>query len=125
MRTTRTLIIIAAVSACLSLAIAGCGNAESEKPATDHPTEHPAKQDGEEHPTEYPAKEAASEAEAGVVNVTCPIMVDSPISSDVPASLIREFQGQKVGFCCGGCPGKWDALSDSQKTAKLQPTLRK
>jgi hypothetical protein len=38
----------------------------------------------------------------------------------VPDSLTREFKGQKVGFCCGGCPGTWDKLSDAEKEAKFK-----
>jgi len=34
-------------------------------------------------------------------------------------NLVREFQGQKVAFCCGGCPAAWDRLSDSEKQQKL------
>jgi hypothetical protein len=37
----------------------------------------------------------------------------------VPATLTREFKGQKVAFCCGGCPAAWDKLTDEQRRAKL------
>lgn len=53
------------------------------------------------------------------INTTCPIM-GSPINSaKVSSSLVREFKGQKVAFCCPGCPAQWDKLSDAQKQAKL------
>jgi len=52
-------------------------------------------------------------------NVSCPIM-GAPIKPDkVAKNLIREYKGQKVAFCCAGCPGMWDKLSDSDKTSKL------
>jgi DNA repair exonuclease SbcCD ATPase subunit len=52
-------------------------------------------------------------------NTTCPIM-GSPIDPDkVPENLTRTYQGQKVAFCCGGCPGAWDKLTDAQQDAKL------
>ena len=35
------------------------------------------------------------------------------------ANLVREFNGQQVAFCCGGCPAGWDKLSDADKAAKL------
>jgi hypothetical protein len=38
----------------------------------------------------------------------------------VPAKLTRTFDGEKIAFCCGGCPSRWDALSEEQKTAKLK-----
>ena len=52
-------------------------------------------------------------------NVTCPIM-GTPINPDkVTKNLTREYKGQKVAFCCGGCPIAWDKLSDAEKDAKL------
>ncbi len=53
------------------------------------------------------------------VNAVCPIM-GSPIHPDkVTASLTREYKGQKVAFCCAGCPKAWDKLTDAQKEEKL------
>ncbi|MBW8014670.1 MAG: hypothetical protein FVQ82_00655 [Planctomycetes bacterium] len=53
------------------------------------------------------------------VNVKCPIM-GSPINADkVAKNLIRDYKGQKVAFCCGGCPESWDKLSSAKKEAKL------
>jgi hypothetical protein len=52
-------------------------------------------------------------------NNRCPIM-GSPINPDkVVQNLIRNYKGQKVAFCCGGCPSAWDRLTDAQKHAKL------
>lgn len=52
-------------------------------------------------------------------NVSCPIM-GSPINPDMVAeTLIRDYKSQKVAFCCGGCPGQWDKLTDAEKDAKL------
>lgn len=52
-------------------------------------------------------------------NSRCPIM-GSPIQRDkVDAGLTRDFKGQKVAFCCAGCPVAWDKLTDGQKEAKL------
>ena len=50
----------------------------------------------------------------GVVNARCPIM-----GGAAKASLTRDYKGQKVGFCCGMCPGQWDKLTDAEKQAKL------
>jgi hypothetical protein len=53
------------------------------------------------------------------VNDRCPIM-GSPINPDrVSDDLVRDFKGQKVAFCCRGCPASWDKLSDAEKEAKL------
>lgn len=52
-------------------------------------------------------------------NALCPIM-GSPITPDkVSSDLIRDYKGQKVAFCCAGCPAKWDGLTDTQKAARL------
>jgi len=59
-------------------------------------------------------------AETAVVNTVCPVMgnkLSDPKA--VPAKLVREYKGKKIGFCCAGCPGKWDKLSDAEKDAKL------
>ena len=57
---------------------------------------------------------------AKFANVRCPIM-GTPINPDkVPVNLTREYKGQKVAFCCGGCPPAWDKLSDAEKDVKLK-----
>jgi hypothetical protein len=53
------------------------------------------------------------------VNALCPIMGGKVDPDKTPAELTRQFQGQTVGFCCGGCPASWDRLTDEQKAAKL------
>ncbi|HEG43067.1 MAG TPA: hypothetical protein ENH94_03355 [Phycisphaerales bacterium] len=52
-------------------------------------------------------------------NVRCPIMGSPIIPDRVTDSLIRDYKGQKIAFCCGGCPGPWDKLTDAEKDAKL------
>jgi hypothetical protein len=61
-------------------------------------------------------------AGAAVVNTKCPIMGNSINPAKVSASLLRDYKDQKVGFCCGMCPGQWDKLTDAQKDAKLKAT---
>ena len=63
---------------------------------------------------EQPVKEQIS-----VVNITCPIMGNEIDPEKITADLVREYKGEKVAFCCAGCPDKWDALSDEDKVAKL------
>ncbi len=56
---------------------------------------------------------------ADFANVRCPIM-NSPIDPDqVTSDLTREFNGETVAFCCGGCPSQWDQLSEEEKAEKL------
>jgi len=49
----------------------------------------------------------------GVINETCP-MTGDPIDESVAAA---EYNGQKIGFCCPGCPEQWAAMSDAEKQA--------
>lgn len=57
---------------------------------------------------------------AGCVNTRCPIMNKAIDPANVPEPLTRMYKGQKVGFCCGGCPARWDKLTDAEKDAKLE-----
>jgi len=58
-----------------------------------------------------------------VVNGKCPMMGDTLNKAAVPEKMVREFNGQKVGFCCPPCMPKWDALSDEDKAAKLAAAM--
>jgi len=49
-----------------------------------------------------------------VINTKCPIM-GGKVPAKVPATLIRQHNGTKVGFCCAGCPQEWDKLPDAKK----------
>lgn len=62
---------------------------------------------------------APAAASVKVVNAQCPIMGTVLAKDKVPADLTREYKGQTVGFCCGGCPEAWDKLTDADKAAKL------
>ncbi len=64
-------------------------------------------------------------AKSQFVNTRCPIMGTPIDPNKVPPGLIREFKGQKVAFCCGDCPAKWDKLSDKEKEAKLREAASK
>ncbi len=54
-----------------------------------------------------------------IVNARCPIMGSKLDPSKVPANLTRVYKGKKIGFCCMGCPAKWDKLSNTQRKEKL------
>src|SRR3954469_12984178 len=62
--------------------------------------------------THHTAKTAAS---MGAVNSKCP-MTGEAVDADSP---MREYNGQKVAFCCKGCSGKFEALTADQRAAKL------
>jgi hypothetical protein len=52
-------------------------------------------------------------------NNRCPIMGSAINPDTVNASLTRDYKGQRIAFCCAGCPSAWDKLTDAQKQAKL------
>ena len=52
-------------------------------------------------------------------NTRCPIMGSAINPDKVTKDLIRDYKGQKIAFCCGGCPSKWDKLTNAEKNAKL------
>jgi hypothetical protein len=58
-----------------------------------------------------------------VVNVKCPMMGDTLNKAAVSDTQVREYKGQKVGFCCPPCMPKWDALSEEEKAAKLAAAM--
>ncbi len=58
------------------------------------------------------------------VNDRCPIMGSTIEADKVPASLVRDYKGKRVAFCCGGCPGQWDKLSDAQKDEELRAAAK-
>jgi len=57
------------------------------------------------------------------VNAKCPLMGSKFNNAKVSPDLVREFEGQKIGFCCAGCPDKWDKLSDVEKATKLATAM--
>jgi hypothetical protein len=38
---------------------------------------------------------------------------------EVDASLVKNFNGKKVAFCCPPCLEEWDELTDAEKTERL------
>jgi hypothetical protein len=86
---------------CLLLPVSGCG--ESTDPAS----------------AVAPAAAAATAA-LQVVNAKCPIMGGDINAPDLTAELVKEWNGQKVGFCCPPCLEEWDELSDEQKAERLK-----
>lgn len=53
------------------------------------------------------------------VNTVCPIMGNEIEPKEVEASLVKDFNGKKVAFCCPPCLEEWDELTDAEKTEKL------
>ena len=66
-----------------------------------------------------PAQTQPTTAPVKVANAKCPMMGGVVEATKANASLTREYKGQTVLFCCGGCPAEWDKLTDAEKAAKL------
>ncbi|MGB2822214.1 MAG: hypothetical protein WBF17_14615 [Phycisphaerae bacterium] len=93
-------LVIACGFALVAASLAGCDDSQPQGPSKGGPA-----------------------AQAKVVNAKCPMMGNTIDPAAVPANLTREFKGQKVGFCCAGCPAAWDKLSDEQKATKLAAAM--
>lgn len=52
---------------------------------------------------------------AGFFNTMCPIMGEAIDAEEDGVT----YKGQSIGFCCGKCSGKFDAMSDPDKVAAL------
>ncbi len=63
---------------------------------------------------------AAATAALQVVNTKCPIMGGDINTAELTAELVKDWNGQKVGFCCPPCLEEWDELSDEQKAERLK-----
>jgi hypothetical protein len=70
-------------------------------------------------------KKHSATAAGKPVNTACPIMDGKVDPDNTPAKLTRTFQGKTIGFCCAGCPPKWDKLSDEEKAEKLKKVMEK
>lgn len=69
--------------------------------------------------SEAPIEVSNSAGAAEIVNSVCPIMGNAVEAKDLDASLIKDWNGKKVGFCCPPCLEEWDELSDSEKADKI------
>lgn len=73
-------------------------------------------------PVEATATETGKMAamDAPILNTMCPMMPSMEID---PEETVNYGAG-RVAFCCGGCEGKWMALSDAEKAEALARVQR-
>ncbi|MCA9283945.1 MAG: hypothetical protein KDA22_01930 [Phycisphaerales bacterium] len=55
------------------------------------------------------------------VNEYCVVVQEDPVNPEI----VREWNGQRVGFCCNGCIPRWDKMTDAQKQAALDSAIAK
>jgi hypothetical protein len=108
MKKTRWIFALSAI--ILTIGLLGCG---SDDPAN---TTNAQNHEGHDHAMHNHAEVNAGE----YVNAKCPIMGSKINTENVNSALTREFNGQKVAFCCAGCPETWDTLSEEEKKQKLE-----
>lgn len=59
----------------------------------------------------------ATKASMGAVNSKCPMRgTECPLGDK---AVTTAYKGQTVAFCCKGCEGKWEKLSDAEKDQRL------
>jgi ribosomal protein S20 len=56
-------------------------------------------------------------------NSKCPIDGNPINMKSCPKDCTCMYKGMKVGFCCKGCPAKWEKLTDAEKDAKLKDAM--
>lgn len=95
MKTTR---ILALAAAACGLVLVGCNNQKTaDKPSASTGTT------------------TTTVAAAKPVNSKCPMTGETLEGSNITVN----YKGKTVGFCCAGCKGKFSALSDADKDAKI------
>ncbi|MCH2153155.1 MAG: hypothetical protein MK089_07410 [Phycisphaerales bacterium] len=57
----------------------------------------------------------SAQASLGIMNDTCP-MSGRPVNNESPNA---SWNGQSVGFCCGGCKSRFEAADDNGKSEML------
>lgn len=50
-----------------------------------------------------------------LANEKCPMLGGKPLER-----LTTDYNGMTIGFCCEGCPEKWAALSDEEKSQRFE-----
>jgi hypothetical protein len=60
-------------------------------------------------------KSASAETKSGAVNTMCPIG-----GHEVDTTVVRQWKGETIAFCCDNCTAKWDKMADSEKDGVLK-----
>jgi YHS domain-containing protein len=97
MRFAARALTVAAVALATVVLFSGCRRHHDDHAGHDHAS------------VDQPAAEAVA-----IAQTTCPVMEGNPINEN----LFVEYKGEKVYFCCAGCPEMF--LAEPEKyTAKL------
>jgi hypothetical protein len=75
-----------------------------------------------EKATPEPVKVAKAEKQVEIVNAKCPLM-GTAMGKTAPENMTRMYKGQRVGFCCGTCLKKWDAMNDADREATFKTAM--
>jgi hypothetical protein len=55
------------------------------------------------------------------VNEYCPVQLADPVDP----TIVREWKGQKVSFCCDGCLPAWEEMTEKQRDTALAAAVAK
>jgi hypothetical protein len=69
--------------------------------------------------SDAPVEVTSSLAAAEIVNTKCPIMGHDIDAADIDPSLLKDWNGKKVAFCCPPCLEEWDELTEAEKAEKI------
>ncbi|MCF7821172.1 MAG: hypothetical protein K9M17_01865 [Mariprofundaceae bacterium] len=69
------------------------------------------------------AKRAEGTKLVHIVNPKCPVMSSVNMETKVEEKMTRMYKGQRVGFCCEVCLGKWDAMSPADREREFRKSM--
>ena len=69
----------------------------------------------------YVAKLPSAKVSMGAMNDKCPL-TGKEVNKNAPTA---NYNGKTIGFCCGGCAAKFEAMTDDQKAAKVASVMPK
>jgi len=69
--------------------------------------------------SDAPVEITASAVATEIVNTKCPIMGHDVDPADLDPTLVKDWNGKKVGFCCPPCLEEWDELTEAEKAEKI------
>lgn len=58
---------------------------------------------------------SAAPGEVRTINTVCPIGGHEFNAVNHTPALVREHNGQKIGFCCDGCSESWDSMAEAER----------
>ena len=69
--------------------------------------------------SETPVEVATFSSSMEIINTHCPIMGNPVDKAETDPTMMKDWNGKKVAFCCPPCLEEWNELSDAEKAEKI------